>query len=77
MHTQIAKLFISDNSQAVRLPDEFRFEGNEVYIYREGDRIILSPKPRGWRDFFENPVYPTEDFMGERVDLPLQDKDIF
>jgi antitoxin VapB len=39
-----AKIFLNGRSQAVRLPKAFRFEGmNEVFIERDGDRIILSP----------------------------------
>ena len=38
-----AKLFWNGRSQAVRLPLEFRFEGSEVVISREGDRVILEP----------------------------------
>jgi len=39
-----AKLFLNGRSQAVRLPKAFRFDGlTEVYIQRDGDRIILSP----------------------------------
>lgn len=39
-----AKLFNNGRSQAVRLPKAFRFEGlTEVYIQRDGERIILSP----------------------------------
>jgi antitoxin VapB len=34
--TKIAKLFQNGKSQAVRLPKEFRFEGNEVYIRKQG-----------------------------------------
>ena len=41
---QTAKIFLNGRSQAVRLPKPFRFEGlTEVYIERDGDRIILSP----------------------------------
>jgi antitoxin VapB len=36
-----AKLFTHGGSQAVRLPKEFRFEGGEVKIERDGDRVIL------------------------------------
>jgi hypothetical protein len=44
-----AKLFRNGRSQAVRLPKEFRFEGGEVSVRREGDAVILEPlKPRGW-----------------------------
>ena len=43
----VAKLFFNGRSQAVRLPKEFRFEGlNEVFIERDGERIILSPGKR-------------------------------
>ena len=42
-----AKLFLNGRSQAVRLPKAFRFEGmTEVYIERDGDRVILSPTRR-------------------------------
>jgi len=45
MHT--AKLFFNGRSQAVRLPKAFRFEGvSEVFIERDGDRVILSPGRR-------------------------------
>lgn len=44
-----AKLFSNGRSQAVRLPKEFRFEGSEVSVRREGDAVILEPlKPRAW-----------------------------
>jgi antitoxin VapB len=44
-----AKLFRNGRSQAVRLPKEFRFEGEEVAIRREGQRIVLEPlKSRSW-----------------------------
>ena len=38
-----ARLFWNGRSQAVRLPKEFRFEGDEVHIRREGKRVILEP----------------------------------
>lgn len=41
---ETAKLFVNGRSQAVRLPKAFRFEGmTEVYIQRDGDRVILTP----------------------------------
>ncbi len=44
-----AKLFMNGRSQAVRLPKEFRFEGDEVRIRRLGDAVILEPvEKRGW-----------------------------
>jgi virulence-associated protein VagC len=44
-----AKLFRNGRSQAVRLPKEFRFEGQELSIRREGEAVILEPiSPRAW-----------------------------
>lgn len=42
--TQYAKVFQSGNSQAVRLPKEFRFDVDEVEVTREGDAVILRPR---------------------------------
>ena len=42
--SQIAKVFRSGNSQAVRLPKDFRFDVDEVEVSREGDALILRPK---------------------------------
>ncbi len=38
-----AKLFRNGGSQAVRLPKEFQFEGNQVRIRREGQKVVLEP----------------------------------
>jgi antitoxin VapB len=46
-----AKLFVNGRSQAVRLPKEFRFEGDEVFIKRVGDAVILLPR-HGWGTLF-------------------------
>lgn len=43
MPKERAKLFTHGGSQAVRLPKAFRFEGKEVCIRRDGDRVILEP----------------------------------
>ena len=40
---QTAKLFMNGRSQAVRLPKQFRFEGEQVRIFREGRRVVLEP----------------------------------
>jgi antitoxin VapB len=46
---RLAKLFKTGGSQAVRLPREFRFEDDaEVWIHREGDRVVLEAKRDGW-----------------------------
>jgi len=70
-----AKLFMNGRSQAVRLPKEFRFEGDEVYIERRGNTVVLSPKPRSWAEFFDEVPLPSEDFMNERVDIAPQKRE--
>jgi antitoxin VapB len=47
-----AKLFTHGGSQAVRLPKEFRFQGGEVRIRKEGDKVILEPLVRDWDAFW-------------------------
>ena len=74
---QTAKLFTTGRSQAVRLPKAYRFEGKEVFIRKEGNRVILSEKPESWDDFFSSPARVTEDFLAERVDLPPQARKLF
>lgn len=44
-----AKIFWSGRSQAVRLPEDYRFEGTEVRIRRRGDAVILEPILTDWR----------------------------
>lgn len=77
MPNRTAKLFNNGRSQAVRLPAEFRFEGTEVYIRKEGEQVILSPKPTSWDDFFSSSLRATGDFMAERADLPPQERHLF
>lgn len=48
-----AKVFKSGNSQALRLPRQFRFDGTEVEIFRRGDEIVLWEKPRTMARAFE------------------------
>lgn len=43
-----AKLFKNGQSQAVRLPKEFRIAGTEVYIKKQGESIVLLPKASSW-----------------------------
>jgi antitoxin VapB len=45
---ETAKLFWSGRSQAVRLPKDFRFSGEEVRIRRHGSAVILEPVTEDW-----------------------------
>ena len=49
-----AKLFENGRSQAVRLPKECRFSGNEAAVNKIGDIVILIPKENQWSGFLNN-----------------------
>jgi len=66
-----AKLFQNGQSQAVRLPKEFRFEGNEVYIKKIGNAVILLPLENPWQSWIESLSLFSTDFMEAR-DQPEQ-----
>lgn len=82
--SKTAKLFMNGRSQAVRIPAEFRFEGNvkEVFIRRDeatGD-VILSQRPDNWDGFFAalaKADFP-EDFLSpEERNQGVHDRDPF
>lgn len=45
---ETAKIFWSGRSQAVRLPKDYRFQGDEVRIRRHGSAVILEPMAEDW-----------------------------
>ena len=61
-----AKVFPNGRSQAVRLPKEFRFDDDEVYIARLGSAVVLMPKRASWDVLFEAVDGFTNDFMETR-----------
>ena len=68
-----AKLFKSGGSQAVRLPKEFRFEGEEeVQVSRQGDRVILEPVKRTWTRKFLELAGSAPDFPYPEEPLPAE-----
>jgi len=60
---ETAKLFTNGQSQAVRLPKEYRFSGNEVYIQKVGNTVMLFPKERAWETFLNGLNSFTDDFL--------------
>jgi antitoxin VapB len=81
MMRRTAKLFRNGRSQAVRLPADFRFEGNEVYVRQDpatGD-VILSRRPDSWEGFFKlaEQVGVPGDFMSDRRDGASQKRKLF
>jgi antitoxin VapB len=73
--SRTAKIFKNNRSQAVRLPKEFQFETQEVFIRREGEDVILSPRPRNWIDYLESGPVASDAFMQDVEDLPVQERD--
>lgn len=69
-----AKVFMNNRSQAVRLPKDFQFETREVFIRKEGDAVILSPRPQDWGTYFEDGPVASPDFMEGVEDLPVQER---
>jgi antitoxin VapB len=68
-----ARVFRSGNSQAVRLPKEFRFKSNEVEIFRRGDEIVLRERGKGLARAFEILAnLPDDVFPEDRRDDPPQ-----
>jgi antitoxin VapB len=69
-----AKVFMTNRSQAVRLPKEYQFSTAEVFIRKEGEEVILSPRPRDWRAYIETAPVASETFMNDVEDLPVQER---
>jgi antitoxin VapB len=53
MPATVAKVFTSGNSQAIRLPKEFRLDTEEVFIRKSGDSLIITPRMTTWEGFEE------------------------
>ena len=69
---ETAKIFVNGQSQAVRLPKEYRFSGSEVYIKKVGDAVMLFPKERAWETFLNGLNSFTDDFFESGRDQGVQ-----
>lgn len=73
-----AKVFMSGNSQAVRLPRDFQFNSSEVSIEKKGGKIILWETPENLSSAFNLLTMLPDDFFSKgRQDLPPQDRENF
>jgi len=73
-----ARIFQSGNSQAVRLPKEFRFTAEQVEIFRRGNDIILRERPANAAAIFDALASLPADFMeGGRIDTLPQEREAF
>ena len=71
---QTAKLFNNGRSQAVRLPKEFRFSGDDVYIKKYQGIVMLLPKESPWTSLVDSLDRFSSDFMNERNQPDQQQK---
>ncbi len=75
---ETAKLFLNGKSKAVRLPKEFRFRGDKVFIKKMGDAVILLPYHNPWQPLVESLEMFSDDFMETRDQPPRQSRaDLF
>ena len=74
MRRTTAKLFMNNRSQSVRLPKEFQFDAQEVFIRREGDEVILSAWPKDWSAYLASAPVASGEFLEGVEDLPVQDR---
>lgn len=71
-----ARVFQSGNSQAVRLPKEFRFDVDQVEIFRQGNDIVLRHVPANAAGVFDLLARLPADFMADgRQDAPPQERE--
>ncbi len=76
MHTRTARVGKNNRAQVVTIPLEFRFpEGmKEVFIRKQGDDVVLSPRPQDWSDFLASNIRVADDFMADVEKLPVQER---
>ena len=72
------KVFISGNSQAVRIPKEFHIDFSELCIKKIGSSIILTPKESNWENLERSLSEFSDDFMTEGRSQPaMQEREVF
>ncbi len=73
---ETAKIFANGGSQAVRLPKNCRFDGDEVLVNRIGNVVILMQKNDSWSSMMTALEMFTDDYLKEPIeDLPLQERE--
>jgi antitoxin VapB len=72
---ETAKLFQNGKSQAVRLPKEYRFKSDRVYIKRVGNAVVLLPYQMPWKTLLDSLSLFSADFMNERNQPPTQHRE--
>lgn len=71
-----ARVGWNNRVQTVSIPVDFRFPASvrEVFIRREGESVILTPRPSDWSDFFASDLKASSDFMVDVERMPIQER---
>lgn len=72
-----AKVFMNGQSQAVRLPKEFRFSDDEVSIQKYGEGVLILPLAKSMTVFRNSIKNFSDDFMDERNQPEIQKRESF
>lgn len=72
-----AKLFRNGQSQAVRLPREFRFEDDHVFVKKSGNVVMLIPAKNSWDTLIKSLSKFSDDFMADRKQPKAQKREDF
>lgn len=72
-----AKLFQNGQSQAVRLPKEFRFDDDHVFIKKSGNVVMLIPAKGSWEALMKSLDKFSSDFMSERSQPKTEKRESF
>jgi len=71
-----ARIGWNNRVQTVSIPVDFRFPESvrEVFIRREGESVILTPRPADWSGFFASSARVSKDFMVDAERMPVQER---
>jgi antitoxin VapB len=75
MRMDTARLFQNGKSQAVRLPKDYRFRGDKVYIKKLGNAVVLLPYHDTWQSLIDSLDRFSEDFMADRDQPAVQPRE--
>lgn len=68
-----ARVFKSGNSQAVRLPKDFKLDVTEVYVFQKDGDLVLRPLRKNWQDYFKRGRRFSDDFPDRVEDIALEE----
>lgn len=72
-----AKIFQNGQSQAVRLPKEYRFKDDHVYVKKSGNVVMLIPAKDSWDSLYDSLSKFSDDFMTKRKQPKVQTRETF